>query len=203
MKKLFAMLLALCLLASLCPVGALAEAAPELPEGYVWKLMDGHFLLPVAPNADVYFYEPDMPEDSAQRIVAEVVYWDADGLAFDPFMVVWWFPNNMSAYFSRVHPLDYAKELTKEIAGSLREEGCTVQDARAVYGMRRGDVYYMLCSMHVAEGSYYADGPHDLWVYQRWYGTYDMGTYYFEIYGPTRESVEAIVKDVELVVFGE
>lgn len=198
MKKLLALALSLCLVLSLCPVFAGAEGPVELPEGYRWVDLED-LLLPVAPNAVCYPYIVERGDE--QCIVAELLYLDVEGPDFQPFMYVWWFPNNMSAYLSRVHPLDYAKQLVREVAASLREDGCTVSAAKAVYGMRRGDVYYMLGSMHIAEGSIYADGPHDLWVYQRWYGTYEMGTYYFEIYGPTRAHVEAIVKDVEQVVF--
>lgn len=198
MKKLLVLLLTLCLLLSLCPVFVGAEESAELPEGYRWEDM-GDFLLPVAPNAILRPYAFVGGEE--QAIVAELLYLDLEDPDFQPYMVVWWFPNNMSAYLSKVHPLDYAKLLTKELAGSLREAGSTVEEARAVYGMRRGGVFYMLCTMNVTEGSSFTDGPHELWVYQRWYGTYDMGTYYFEIYAPTREHVDAIIRDVEQVVF--
>lgn len=197
MKKLLALLLSLCLMAALLPAFAAAEEElPELPEGYRWENM-GDFLLPVAPNAIFYPYAPG----ESDSIVAELLYLDVTDPDFQPFMYIWWMPNNMSAYLKRVHPLDYAKELTKVLSKDLTEMGCTVEAGKAVYGMCRNDVFYMLCSMHIADGSIYADVPHDLWVYQRWYGTYDMGTYYFEIYGPTRESVEAIVKDVEQVIY--
>lgn len=197
MKKLLALLLTLCLLTALLPALSIAEEdLPELPEGYRWEDMED-FLLPVAPNAIIYRYEPA----ESDTIVAELLYLDGTDPDFQPFMVVWWFPNNMSAYLKRVHPLDYAKELTKHLSKDLTELGCTVENAKAIYGMCRNDVFYMLCTMSITVGDYFADGPHDLWVYQRWYGTYEMGTYYFEIYGPTRQHVDAIVKDVEQVVF--
>ena len=191
MKKLVSLLLALCLL---LPAMALGEGG--FPENRRAEEFDD-FTLPVAPNAILYRCEPD--EDD--RRVAELIYLDIMDPAFQPFMVIWWFPNNMSAYYNRLHPLNYGRSLTDNIVADLRESGCTVTDPTTVYGMRKGSIFYTLCSMHIAQDSIYADEAHDLWVYQRYYGTYEMGTYFFEIYAPSREHIEAIIPDLEAVVF--
>lgn len=191
MKKLMSILLLACLL---LPFAAFAEdaAAPVHPE-----VDFTDFTMPVPSDAAIEWYDREKDDG----LVAMITYPGDKEQAFEPYMFVWWFPNNMSAYLKRVHPLDYAKSLTAEVADSWREDGYTVTDEKAVYGMRRGDVYYMLGSMHVLWDGYFVKEEYDLWVYQRYYGTYDMGTYYFEIYGPSRAAVEAIVRDVEQVVY--
>ena len=191
MKKLLVLLA--CLLLVL-PVAVQAEEA--LPEG--WRVEDfGDFTMPIAPNAMLRKFEVNENRD----YVAEILYLDAGDPAFQPYMVIWWFDSNLSVYYERLHPLDYGKYLTADLVAAYEEDGCTVTDARTVYGMRRGQTTYTMTSMHIADNSWYANEPHDLWIYQRFYGTYDMGTYIFEIYGPTRAHVDAIVKDVEQVVY--
>lgn len=196
MKK--ALLMLVCLLLMLLPCAALAEEADALPEGY--RVEDfGDFTMPVPPNAMVERYY-NVPHG---YIAAEITYIDMEEPAFQPYMIIWWYDNNLSVVCNRVHPLDYAKALTDQYVEGLREDGVTVTDVKTVYGMRKGNVTYTLRSMHLAENSFYADGPHDLWIYQRFYGTYDMGTYFFEIYAPTRAHVDAIVQDVERIVYAK
>lgn len=195
MKK--ALLMLVCLLLML-PCAALAEEADALPEGY--RVEDfGDFTLPLPPNAMMERYY-NVPHG---YIAAEITYIDMEEPAFQPYMIIWWYDNNLSVVYSRVHPLNYAKSLTEQYVEGLREDGVTVTDVNTVYGMRKGNVTYTLRSMHLAENSFYADAPHDLWIYQRFYGTYDMGTYFFEIYAPTRAHVDAIVQDVERIVYAK
>ena len=196
MKK--ALLMLVCLLLMLMPCAALAEEADALPEGY--RVEDfGDFTMPVPPNAMVERYY-NVPHG---YIAAEITYIDMEEPAFQPYMIIWWYDNNLSAYYRHVRPLEYGKMLTKQYVEDLREDGVTVTDAKTVYGSKQGDAIYTIHSMHLAENSFYADGPHDLWIYQRFYGTYDMGTYFFEIYAPTRAHVDAIVQDVERIVYAK
>ena len=196
MKK--ALLMLVCLLLMLLPCAALAEEADALPEGY--RVEDfGDFTLPLPPNAMMERYY-NVPHG---YIAAEITYTDLEEPAFQPYMIIWWYDNNLSAYYRHVRPLEYGKMLTKQYVEDLREDGVTVTDAKTVYGSKQGDAIYTIHSMHLAENSFYADGPHDLWIYQRFYGTYDMGTYFFVIYAPTRAHVDAIVQDVERIVYAK
>lgn len=193
MKRFFALLLAVCLC---LPLFSQAETENALPEGYRLEEFDD-FTLPVPSNGLVWRYDPETDDGW----VAEIVYLDPEDPAFQPYMIIWRYPNNMSAYLRGVHPLDYGKTLTSAIVDSLKEDGCTVAAPRTVYGMCRGDVYYTMCTMRIEAGSLFAEEAHDLWVYQRYYGTYEMGTIYFEIYAPTRAHADAIIRDVEQAVF--
>ncbi|MBQ7849026.1 MAG: hypothetical protein IJ343_04830 [Clostridia bacterium] len=191
MKKFWICLLTICLL---LPVFALAETAAA-PEGHLEDFAD--FTMSVSRNGMIWRYNKEKDDG----LVAEIVYVDVESPSFQPYLLIHWFPNNMSAYLKGVHPLNYAKQLWKDIENTYKEADMVLSGSKVVYGQKKGDTFYCLSTCHVDENSWYCEEPHDLWVYQRFYGTYDMGTYYFEIYAPTRAHVDAIVKDLDTVEY--
>lgn len=192
MKRLLILFLCLFLL----PVCAVAEAPQEVPDGY--RLEDfGDFTMAIAPNAFVRHYG----KDAEDGVVAQVIYLDFSCEHFAPYIVIWWHPNNMSNYLRGVHPLDYAKSLRDNVTSGWREAGMTITAPNAVYGQKRGDVLTCMVSCRIEENSWFSDDAHDLWMVQRFFGTYDMGTYYFEIYAESREDADALIKDIDRVVY--
>lgn len=192
MKKLLILFICLCLL----PLCAAAEDAQTIPEGY--RMEDfGDFTMPVAPNALVYHYDKDEEDGYA----ADIVYLDLSCEHFAPYVVVWWRPNNMSAYLKGVHPLDYAKALRDELKQGWMEQGMSIVDMEAVYGQKKGDTLTCMVSCRVEENSAFCNDAHELWMVQRYYGTYDMGTYYFEIYAESRAWADRIIEDLDRIVY--
>lgn len=193
MKKWLTMLLILC--AVCLPVMALAETAAELPEG--WRVEDfGDFTLPLPPNAWVYRYE----KEGNNCRVAEIVSLELDG-AFSPYVTIGWYYQNMSEYYKNAHPLRLGRYTVDSLADAYRDAGCTVTDVTTVYGVRRGRANITLGSMNMPEGSPFADEAHELWFYERFEGTYAMGTYFFEVFAPTREQAEEIAAWFDALTF--
>lgn len=185
----------LLLAALLLPVTALAEE-PALPEG--WRVEDfGDFTMPLPKEAIVFRYDPEVDDGW----LAEIVFLDADTESYLPCVSICWMESNLSAYYKTVHPLDYAKVLTKDIHQAWLEDGMVISGAQAVYGQKRGDIFYSLSYLSIESGGWLWNGPHDVWFYQRYYGNYQMGTYIFEIYAPTRAQVEEIIPCLEQVVY--
>lgn len=192
LKKIIAILL---LAALLLPVTAFAEE-PALPDG--WRVEDfGNFTMPLPKEAIVFRYDPEVDDGW----VAEIVFMDTDTESYLPYASVYWIASNLSAYLQRVHPLDYAKLLTKDIKQDWSEEGMVISEAQTIYGQKRGDIFYCLCNLSIESGGWLWEGPHDIWYYQRYYGNYQLGTYIFEIYAPTRAQVEEIIPCLEQVVY--
>ena len=191
MKKLLALLLCLCLL----PLCAAAEET-EIPDGYRMVEFED-FQMPVAPNALVRHY--DKTEEDGY--VAEILYLDLSAEHFAPYIIIWWRPNNMTEFSKYWHPLDYAKALRDDMVSIWREEGMVIASAEAVLGQKKGDVLTATVSCRIEENSWFADEAHDLWMIQRQYGTYAMGTYYFEIYAECREDADALLADIDRVVY--
>lgn len=192
LKKIITILL---LAALLLPVTAFAEE-PALPDG--WRVEDfGDFTMPLPKEAIVFRYDPEVDNGW----VAEIVLLDADTESYLPYIGITWMASNMSAYYRTVHPLDYAKALTKNTKEAWTEDGITISEAKTIYGQKRGDVFYCMDYMRVEDGGWLWEGPHDIWYYQRYYGNYQLGTYIFEIYAPTRAQVEEIIPYVEQVTY--
>lgn len=191
MKKLLALLVCLCLL----PMCAMAETA-EIPEGYRLEEFED-FTMPIAPNAIVRHY--DKAEENGY--VAEILYLDLSAEYFAPYITIWWRPNNMTELTKTWHPLDYAKALRDELVDMWRDEGMVITSDRAVYGQKKGDVMTVMVNCRVEENSWFCNEAHDLWMIQRQYGTYAMGTYYFEIYAECRADADALLADINRVVY--
>lgn len=191
MKKMLVLLVCLCML----PLCAAAEEQ-SIPEGY--RMQDfGDFTMPIAPNALVRHYNGDK-EDG---YVAEILYLDLSCEHFASYIDISWVPNNISAYLKGAHPLDYAKALRDQAVAGWREEGVTVTSPQAIYGQKKGDTLTCMISCRMEENSWFCKEAHDLWMVQRYFGTYEMGTYYFNIYAESREDADALLKDIDRVVY--
>ena len=191
MKKLLALLVCLCLL----PLCALAEEA-SIPEGY--RLEDfGDFTMPIAPNA-VVFRHDRAAEDG---YFADIYYIDVLAKDFAPYITIWWRANNMTELTKHWHPLDYAKALRKDVVELWTEAGMIISSSDTVLSQKKGDVLTAMVTCRVEENSWFADAPHDVWLVQRQFGTYTMGTYYFKIYAQSREDAEALLADIDRVVY--
>lgn len=191
MKKLLALLVCLCLL----PLCALAEEA-SIPEGY--RLEDfGDFTMPIASNA-VVFRHDRAAEDG---YFADIYYIDVLAKDFAPYITIWWRANNMTELTKHWHPLDYAKVLRKDVVELWTEAGMIISSSDTVLSQKKGDVLTAMVTCRVEENSWFADAPHDVWLVQRQFGTYTMGTYYFEIYAQSREDAEALLADIDRVVY--
>lgn len=191
MKKLLALLVCLCLL----PLCALAEEA-SIPEGY--RLEDfGDFTMPIAPNAVVFRHD----REAEDGYFADIYYFDVLAKDFAPYITIWWRANNMTELTKHYHPLDYAKALRKDLVDMWTEAGMVISSSEAVLGQKKGDVLTAMVTCRAEENSWFADAPHDVWMVQRQFGTYTMGTYYFEIYAQSREDAEALLADIDRVVY--
>lgn len=190
MKKLLVIMLCLCMQ----PVWGCAEEA--IPEGYRVENF-GDFTLPVAPNALVTRYD----KETEDGFVARIRYLDLSCEYFAPLVDVYWKPTNMSAYLKGAHPLKYADALRMNTMEAWKEIGVVIQDSKTVHGTVRDGVFTALFSCHIAENSFLSSRPHDLWSVQRFYGTYDMGTYYFEVYAESREWADRIVEDLDRIAY--
>lgn len=192
MRKLLILFICLCML----PVFVAAEDGQDIPEGY--RMEDfGDFTMPIAPNAIVRRHDPDK-EDG---FVAEVLYMDLSCEHFAPYIIIWRHPNNMSAYLQRAHPLDYAKSLRDNVVAGWREAGMVITSPEAVYGQKKGGTLTCMISCRIEENSWFCNEAHDLWMVQRYFGTYDMGTCYFEIYAESRADADALLRDIDRVVY--
>lgn len=192
MKKLLMLLVCLCLL----PVFAAAEDAQTIPEGY--RMEDfGDFTMPIAPNALVRHYDKDAEDGRA----AEIIYLDLSCEYFSPYIIVTWHPNNMTEYLRGWHPLNYAKALKDDVVDGWRAEGMTITSSEAVYGQKKGNTVTSMISCRIEKNSWFSSKAHDLWMVQRYFGTYDMGTYYFEIFAESREDADALIKDIDRIVY--
>ncbi len=192
MKKLVVLLLCLLFL----PVVGLAEA--EIPVGYrVEDFVD--FALPVPPNALVTKYDKDIDDG----FVADIRYLDLTCEKFASRIWISWMPNNMSAYLKGAHPLQYAKQLAKDVRKMMEEDGISVSLSEAIWGKKTGDAFTSLVHFQIEADGWFSSKPHDLWMVQRFYGTYDMGTYCFEAFAESRERVETILLDFDRIVYSE
>lgn len=194
MKKLPVLLICLCLL----PLCALAEEGAEIPEGYRIENF-GDFTLPVAPNALVTRYDT-RDEDG---YVAEIRYLDLSCEYFAPYVVIVWHPNNMTEYWKGWHPLDYAKQLWQNTSDAWENEGMVISTGKAVYGQKKGDVHTFMLTCCIEENSLWSSKPHDLWLVERYYGTYDMGTYFFNVYAESRAWADRILADLDRIMYKE
>lgn len=191
MKRIVVLLLA----ALLLPVTALAEES-ALPEG--WRVEDfGDFTMPLPKEAIVFRYDPEVDDGW----LAEIVFLDTDTESYLPYIGITWMKSNMSAYYKNFHPLDYAQILTKNAKEAWTEDGMVISEAKTIYGQKRGDIFYCMDYMRIESGGWLWNGPHDIWYYQRYYGNYQMGTYIFEVYAPTRAQVEEIIPCLEQIVY--
>ena len=192
MKRLLALLMCLFLL----PLCAVAEEAQDVPPGY--RLVDFEdFTMPIAPNAIVRHYD----KTAEDGVAAEILYLDLNSEHFSPYIIVWWVPNNMTEHTKHAHPLEYAKSLRDNVISGWRGEGMIVSSTKDVFGQKRGNMLTCTISCRIEENSWFADEAHDLWMVQRQYGTYAMGTYYLEIYAECREAADALLEDIDRVVY--
>lgn len=196
MKKLMVLLMCMCM--CLPTAFAAVEDEQPIPEGY--RMEDfADFTMPIAPNAIVRHYD----KNAEDGVVAEILYLDLTCEHFSPYIIVCWRPNNMTELTKYWHPLEYAKVLRDDLLNIWRGEGMVVSSAEAVHGQKKGSVLTAFVSCRIEENSWFADGAHDLWMVQRQYGTYAMGTYYFEIYAECREDADALLADIDRVVYKE
>lgn len=193
MKKLLTLLLCMLLL----PAWALAEET-AIPEGY--RVVDfGDFTLPIAPNALVTHYD----KDEEDGYVAEIRYLDLSCKQYAPLVVINWSPNNMSAYLKGAHPLKYADSLRQNTVDTWTADDMVISEHKTIHGTVRNGQFTALFYCRMEDNGFLTTKPHDLWLVQRFYGTYDMGTYYFDVYAESREWADRIIEDLDRIAYKE